>query len=305
METLPNDTLYVIMQNMDMDVLSYFCKSNKYINNLCNNEQFWKEYIHGDNFYLFMPNEYNQLHPLVNTNSSWKEIFNNVHTLNHALENDLDIQFIVDNLVMNNKLDTLRPYFFKIVNNKLYDAIIFSGLKYGNHQILDLFTIDNISLKDLATYLSPQSYDYLYKYLYNNIISALITYNNVPLIKHIIKNKKQITQQLVTTAMNSYNTQILDYFLSFSPNVDIKKGINYMYGKIISPLLEKSKDKNQVFLMVDYLMDHQLYGDDDNFIFYLIKTQNIDLLNQFNPPKISKFINYAKNYALSYDWFTS
>lgn len=305
MENLPNDTLYVIMQNMDMDGLAYFCKSNKYLNNLCNNDQFWEEYVHGNNFYMFVPKKYKYLHPLTNTNSSYKEIFHNVHALNYALKNKLPINVIIDNLVISGKLDTLRPYFFKDVNDKIYDAIIISGLKYGTHEILDLYDNDAISLQNLATNLSPASYDYLYKQLFNNITSAAITYNNVPLIKHIIKSKEQITQQLVNTAINSYNVEIVDYFLSFQPTVNIQKGINYMYGKVISPLFDKGKDKQQVLSMVHYLMDHQLYGDDDNFIMYLIKTQNIKLLNQFNPQKTNKFISYAKNYPLSYDWFTN
>ena len=137
-----------------------------------------------------------------------------------------------------------------------------------------------------------------------NFISLFIIYNNLPLIQHLITSVDQITQNMIYTAMNSYNLLVLDYLLSFHPNIDITTGVNYMYGKVISPLYDKSKDKQQVDDMIDYLMTHQLYGDDDKFIKYLIKTQNIKLLNEFKPPRKYEFIIYAKNYPLSYKWFT-
>lgn len=273
------------MQYMSMDDLVNFYKFTKHVYNLCQSEQFWCNYVLGDNFYLFKPTNYTVLNKLKLHDCTSKEIFFNTYQLNYALQHQLSLQFI-HQWVKDGKLDVLRPYFNKLNSGDLHNMIITVGLTYNIKEILDIY-FDIIPFKMLATHISPQSYDYLSDRIhYQVFISGLILNNNLPVIKHIITDKTHIMPTCIYSAIHCYNVPALDFLLSFQPDIDMKQQIEHLYGKRFSPLYEKSNNKHQVDAMIQYLLSNGHYGG-KYCIKYLIRTNNIALLD-----KVSKLEKY-------------
>lgn len=309
---LLDDIKYIVMLNMDMDTLAGFCRNSKSI--VCNNEQFWQAYVTGNNFYFAVPKDYKMLNQLTKNDSTWKEIFYNTYNLNTFIENNQqkNIKLFIDVLVKNGKIDTLKPYLIHNTFSTIVDDIIISGLKYNNYNIMDFMLAQNPNILDIfkiAQYANNKSYDYILSVnddiLPGNFVQQVITSNNVPLFKHIITKKEQITQQLMTIAITSGNIDMVQYLLSFKPNVNLSIGADIVYAKVSAELFSIGKDKEKIGNMAAYLVNNKIYGTKDSFIKYLIKTQNIKVLNDVNPPKEQKYITYAKNYLLSYEWFTN
>lgn len=302
MNTLTNDAFYAVMQNMDMDELAQFCKSTKHINNLCQSEHFWREYVLGNNFMMVKPGGTG--FKLKQKDCTWKELFGYTHKLKHRMQQGTHTQFI-DFLIKNNKLDVLRPYFkldgsvLKVYG--LFEMIVIAGLKYNVPEILDKYHND-IEFRTMLTHLSVESYDYLQNHFNHHVLlNGLISYNNLPVVKHIIRKHKDATMILLSVAVTSCNVDVLDYLLSLNPMID-NNTINRMYGRALLPLYDVCMNKQKIDEMITYLLDHCYYNG-DNCILYLIKTQNITLLKEINPPKKQEYIIYAQNYPLAYQYF--
>lgn len=292
--SLVNDINYIIMMNLNPEDLVNFCLvSNKYIN-ICNSEIFWNNYVHSDKFVMYVPKDYINVKKIIQTNSSWKEIFYNTYKLNNLLflydnestnEVEKNIKLFIYNLVLNNKLDTLLPYMIDNSYSFMASSIIEVGLLLNNSIILD-YLYNNLQeyniIQLMSYYGTPGSYDYMVYVKNMNFNKMFITYliisGNIILFKHIINDKTKTSDDLLTAAISNANIEITDYSLKLNPKLNPSNGANVIYNKIMSNLLGSSVNKNKIEAMLEYLIKNNIYGNNYSFTLYAIKNHNLDML---------------------------
>ena len=139
MEQYPDDILYNILLNVNMDKISQMCILNKSANNICNNNNFWVDKFTYDN--ILLPN----LFP--NNISGWIKEYKIADATSRAIN---FIQLILKNILVNEDMTLIIDFddsqilqllhiLNQIIDYKTFESIQRTILPYIN--VIDMVTI--------------------------------------------------------------------------------------------------------------------------------------------------------------------
>lgn len=173
-ENLSYDIIYLILINSSIKVIDYWCQTNMYIYNICQDEGFWRDKVLHNFNISFKPEYY-----------TWKELyynlaFNRIKIISVIFNNKMKYMLIKNNDIIKSILDHIKDV-FNITNNVKYIFMDDNRIIYR----IDPIVLSYMKQRDVLNFYRSTLVDLK---LWNDLKSIVVLNINVPSdLKDIIK----------------------------------------------------------------------------------------------------------------------